>query len=437
MRRFGPLLFVLALIASVAHAQPEPAPSASPPAATASTSSPAAPSAIPSASAVPAAEGDGGATGDGGSGGAGGADGGTDATGGSAPVPAAAPEPEPDQDEGDPTFTACEEYVPKGATRPTMEERFPATGISGYALKLEMVITHGAGETVMPEGFSLKEDDQFFPALRESHLALADFKGHAAPLILRPESKQGATATTTVQLYFVGLPPDPGRQPLTLPPVPISVARANGQVMTICTRPHVVVLEDPIANEPDPKVKPNPPPRPQREEWVLAKQGAQILLASLALGALLAFLFTRWRNRPREIPEPPRELPWIAAMRELEALRRSGLLDDEERLDELFDRVDHCTRRYLGERYGFDGLESTTEEIRSFLSRVRPPVTDADRVEKFLSDTDLVKYTEMQPRREDCADVLDRAEIIVAKTTPAYANDDPPAEAPGPKKGAA
>ena len=101
-------------------------------------------------------------------------------------------------------------------------------------------------------------------------------------------------------------------------------------------------------------------------------------------------------------------------------------LDDEERLDDLFDLVDHCTRRYLGERYGFDGLESTTEEIRSFLSRVRPPVVDGDRVDKFLSDTDLVKYTAMRPRREDCADVLDRAEIIVAKTTPAYANDTKP-----------
>lgn len=425
MRRFAAWLLVLVLVASVAHGQPtEPSATVTAPAA--------APSAVPSASAIPAVEGAGGKNEGGGKaeGGAGGTGGGK-AEGGAAPK-AAAPEPEPNNDdEGDPTFTACEEYIPKGATRPMMEERFPATGISGHALKLELVITHGAGETVMPEGFSLKEDDHFFPALRESHLALADFKGHAAPVISRPENKQGATATTTVQLYFVGLPPDPGRQPLTLPPVPISVARANGQVMTMCTRPHTVVLEDPIANEPDPKVKPNPPPRPQREEWVLAKQIAQIVLASLALGVLLAYLFTRWRNRPREIPEPPKELPWVAAMRELDALRESGMLDDEERLDELFDLVDHCTRRYLGERYGFDGLESTTEEIRSFLSRVRPPVVDGDRVDKFLSDTDLVKYTDMRPRREDCADVLDRAEIIVAKTTPAYANEAKPSATKG------
>ncbi|MEM1032404.1 MAG: hypothetical protein AAF928_00290 [Myxococcota bacterium] len=321
-----------------------------------------------------------------------------------------------------PRAPSCEEYLPKGATRPKVEERFPTNGTSGYGLRLELIITHGAGETVLPAGFSLKEDDMFFPALREAHFAVADFKGHAAPEIVRPQSKEGSTATTTVALYFVGLPPDPGRQPLVLPSVPISVSRANGQVMTLCTRPHTVVLEDPIANEPEPEVRPNPPPRPQREEWTMAKHVTQIALAAIALGLVLAFLISRWRARPRAVPEPPRELPWITAMRELAALRRSGMLDDESRFDELFDRVDHCTRRYLGDRYGFDGLESTTEEIRGFLSRVRPPVVDGDRIDRFLSDTDLVKYTDTSPRREDCADVLDRAELIVAKTIPAYAS---------------
>jgi len=410
-------LTLVVLVASVAQAQPAPSDSAS--AALTATPSSTADLPAPARSASLAAEG-GAPAHDGGHGGTGGQGGAAEGGAGSGAIPAGGAPPEPGVVE--PDFTACDEYIPKGATRPTMVERFPETGISGYALKLELVITHGAGEVVMPEGFSLKEDDNFFPALRESHLALADFKGDAAPVISRPESTEGSTATTTVQLYFVGLPPDPGRQPVTLPPVPISVARANGQMMTVCTRPHATLLEDPIANETEPKVKPNPPPRPQREDWGAARQVTQVIIASLALGVLLAYLFHLWRKRPRDVPEPPRELPWVAAMRELGTLRRSGMLDDEERLDELFDRVDHCTRRYLGERYGFDGLESTTEEIRGFLSRVRPPVVDGDRVEKFLSDTDLVKYTDMRPGREDCADVLDRAELIVAKTTPAYAS---------------
>ena len=101
---------------------------------------------------------------------------------------------------------------------------------------------------------------------------------------------------------------------------------------------------------------------------------SQVVVASLALGVLLAYLFSRWRNRPRVIPEPPKELPWVAAMRELDALRASGMLDDEERLDDLFDLVDHCTRRYLGERYGISRDEihrKYADYIQSYAVDVR------------------------------------------------------------------
>jgi DNA-binding response OmpR family regulator len=50
-----------------------------------------------------------------------------------------------------------------------------------------------------------------------------------------------------------------------------------------------ILVEDPIANELDPKVKPNPEPRPQREEWVLAKQVAAGLLIA-AVTALIKLL---------------------------------------------------------------------------------------------------------------------------------------------------
>ena len=78
--------------------------------------------------------------------------------------------------------------------------------------------------------------------------------------------------TTVVTVPFVALPPKPGRNVLQLPPVPVAVARASGEVVTVCTRLHTLLVEDPIANEVDPKVRPNPEPRPQREDWALARQ---------------------------------------------------------------------------------------------------------------------------------------------------------------------
>ena len=35
-----------------------------------------------------------------------------------------------------------------------------------------------------------------------------------------------------------------------------------------------------------------------------------------------------------------------------------------------------AVRKYLGGRYGFDGLETTTGEMTSILKRVEPPVVE-------------------------------------------------------------
>jgi hypothetical protein len=54
---------------------------------------------------------------------------------------------------------------------------------------------------------------------------------------------------------------------------------------------------------------------------------------------------------------------------------------------ELFDRVSDTVRKYLGARYGFeglgfDGLETTTAEMMTLLKRVRPgvPASTGERV---------------------------------------------------------
>jgi hypothetical protein len=227
---------------------------------------------------------------------------------------------------------------------------------------------------------------------------------------------------------FVPLPKDPGRSAMVLPPVPIALSRASGELVTVCTRPHEIVVEDPIANEIDPKVKPNPPPQPQREEWVLAKQVSIGVLAGAALALLLAWLIRGFLRRPKVVPAPPPKLPWIAALEELAAIRRSSLLA-EGRTGEFFDRVSDCVRHYLGARYGFDGLESTTDEMRALLKRVRPPVPVLPEIGGFLSDCDLVKFARVQPTEEDCLEALGRGETIVQRTTPPAAR---PSAAAGP-----
>jgi hypothetical protein len=324
----------------------------------------------------------------------------------------------PSLDGGAKVWSSCAEYLPKGATRPQLEAHLPTRGLSGYAAPLVVIVTHGPGETVMPGGFRVQRGSDAMRALEESGWVIPEPDGGAGPLIDRPKSTGSEkTVTTTLTLSFVPLPKEPGRHELILPPVPISVGRANGQVMTLCTEPQRIIVDDPIANELDPKVKGNPPPRPQREAWPLAKQATFGVLAAIALAILLAWLLRRVQQRPKIVPPKPKVLPWIAAMKELAEIRGSSLLADDKH-DEYFDRVSECTRRYLGDRYGFDGLESTSTEVRLMLKRVYPPLSNLDGIDRFLDNTDFIKYAEVSPSLGDCDDSIDRAEDIVRVTTP-------------------
>ena len=205
--------------------------------------------------------------------------------------------------------------------------------------------------------------------------------------------------------------------------MPITIARANGDLMTLCTARQRIVIEDPIANEVDPRVKPNPPTRSQREHWDLAQQLTVGLAIGLVLGVAAAFLYRWYRRRPVIVIAPPPRLPWLTALDELDAIRRSKLIV-EDRNAEYFDRVSNCVRKYLGARYGFDGLESTTDEMRALLKRVRPQVPGLKRIGAFLDDCDLVKFARAVPDGEACLDALSRGEDIVRTTIPVIAVSD-------------
>lgn len=320
-------------------------------------------------------------------------------------------------DAGQTTWASCVERVPDGATRPKVTELLNSRGLSGHKATLEITIVHGKGEIVMPGGFHVDRGSDAYKALDEAGFVLPDPDGGAGPVVTVEQVEGAPTATTKISLSFVPLPKEPGRHGMVLPPVPITIARASGETMTLCTMRHAIVVEDPIANELDPKVRANPAGRPQREEWVLAKQATIVLLTSAVLGAIFAFFFVRWMRRPKPEPYVAPILPWVAALAELEAIRTSNLLA-ESHTDEYFDRVSDCVRKYLGARYGFDGLESTTDEMERTLARVRPAVRGLDTINRFLEECDLVKFARVVPTENDCLASLERGITIVRNTTP-------------------
>lgn len=330
------------------------------------------------------------------------------------PTPGAAPAPAASAEPGE--SATCKETFPPGSERPKVTESFPDRGKSGYALVLDVIIEHGKGETVLPSGAFSQGTGEESRALEAAGFYLPSGKGQSAPKL---ETKvEGERARSHLTIPVVALPKKPGRVVQTLPPLPIAMARASGEVRTLCTAPHAVALEDPIANTPDAKPKANPKPLRQLEEWTAAKHAALGALGALALGALLVWLYSIWKRRPKPVPAPPPPRPpWDIALEELFDVRIAQLVE-QGRFAEHFDRVSDAVRRYLGARYGFDGLETTTREAMNALRKVSPRILVLADVDAFLENADLVKFAKLTPTETECHAALGRAEEIVRRTMP-------------------
>lgn len=315
----------------------------------------------------------------------------------------------------------CVQSLAKGASRPVISEELPHRGTSGWIATLKLTIRHGRGEHVLPSGFDLQRGGEAEKELRAAGFAFPEQDGGtgATRLTVLAEDKDHPEIVTTVlEIPVVLLPEKPGRSMLSLPPLPVAIARANGDLSTVCTHVHGIVVDDPISDTPDPAPRLNPPARVQREEWKEAKIAAGVVASALVLGVLFGLLFRRWKNRPRPVPPPPPPRPaWEVALERLHEVRHAGLLGLE-RQREFCDRVSDALREYVGATLGFDGLERTTDEITEELRRSAMIDSEKTRVLDVLRECDLVKFAKFVPEVSACTSMLDAAEAHVRRTMP-------------------
>jgi len=203
-------------------------------------------------------------------------------------------------------------------------------------------------------------------------------------------------------------------------PVRVRLVEEDGTIGFAETGTVVVEVGSVLGNEPNAEPKPaTEPVRVMEEDYTLAWIGGGLL--AVLLVALLAFLAARWwmRRERKAPPPPPPRPPWETALEKLERLRavmkdRIAAGDVMSWADELSDVV----REYLGHRYDFEGLESTTDEVLSRLRRIRPVGIGVEEVAALLGDTDLVKFAKATPGEEQCDELLAAAYRIVRATTP-------------------
>lgn len=211
-----------------------------------------------------------------------------------------------------------------------------------------------------------------------------------------------------------------------LGPIQVRVTSANGELLELVSNTSSIEIHSLLANEPDPQLQ--PPSQPllveQDDYRLLIALGA---LFALALGALLAWLFMRWwqkRDRPEPAPPPPPP-PWetaFAELRQLEIDRVNAIA--EGRTESWVDAVSDSIRAYLGHRYGFHGLESTTDEIAAELGRATSLSVAPEEVIGFLGQCDLVKFARASLADEASQSLIEEALALVDQTRPVTARDE-------------
>jgi hypothetical protein len=208
---------------------------------------------------------------------------------------------------------------------------------------------------------------------------------------------------------------------LVIPAQELTVVDTEGRLARIVAEESQVAIRSLIANEPEPELKPDTGPgEPVLEDdytllWILGALAAALLV-------MLLTLLARWllaRRHPHREPLPPPRPPEEIALEKLEALERSTLLA-EGLHKEFHVLLSEALREYLGGRYGFYALESSTEEILAELSEGRLPRGAAlfTRIRGLLNETDLVKFAKAVPVPEESRELLDQTVAIVHATTP-------------------
>jgi len=308
---------------------------------------------------------------------------------------------------------ACAEQIPAGASKPTMVEKLPPRAKAGDLVELEIVVRHAAGETA-----TLPSD---LPKLVSGEVRIGESfaKGELPKTAADPVDP--THATTVLKVPLVVLSTSLPRKSFTVPSMRIIVLRKGGSDLSVCTAEHAIDVDQPTANSPDPWPRPNPASLPQKTRDERAEAIATAVVVSVVAALALAALAWWWTRRPKEVPPPPPPVPsWKLAIESIGRARRefaAGTIGTKL----YYDRISDAVRSHLGDTYGFDGLESTTDEILGRLRRMPSPSFPLADVERLFEDCDLVKFAGYSPPTEDADPIASLAESVVRATTHALA----------------
>jgi hypothetical protein len=191
----------------------------------------------------------------------------------------------------------------------------------------------------------------------------------------------------------------------------------SGEVLSTRTQPIEIKISSLIANEPEPALKDNAQPvRVLQQDLLLVYIAGGLAAAGLG-GLATVVVRRRLRARASYRPAPPPRPAHELALERLDRLGADGFTEEGDHRPFYF-AVSEVIREYLGARFGFDGLEMTTEELVDELRRRAPRELVLGEVEGWLTGGDLVKFAKISPTATEARGALEMAIRIVESTRP-------------------
>ncbi|PTL78425.1 hypothetical protein [Vitiosangium sp. GDMCC 1.1324] len=309
-----------------------------------------------------------------------------------APAPAAAPAVAP-------ALAKLPEVEPSGFQASVQPERVTV----GEPFIYELVITHPSEQRYE---LALPSDLGDFELLSQSRL---------------PPQVGKEPAVTTFRLkmsaFNLGM--------LTLPDVPFLVSTPEGPKRFVAPGRTLEVgstLPDDAQAKGEDLRDIQPPTEVAIRSWMLL-WGLLGLLAAVLVGVVAYRLIQKYRNRPKAVVEPLKPLD-VRTRQALDVLMSENL-PSQGKVKDFYFRLSEIVRGYLGERYDFDALECTSSELMTKLRRKNPPGLPEDKLMRFISESDLVKYARAESSPEMCSESLTFGYELLEKTWP----PPPPPEA--------
>lgn len=237
----------------------------------------------------------------------------------------------------------------------------------------------------------------------------------------RTDGETGSTTTFTLRFALFELDARP------LGPLAFDVTSPSGTEQRTVEGPTITgvgSLDPNAASEgADPKdLKPpvDVPVRSWRLVWLIS--GA---LLGLVLLALLARYL--WQLR-RRLEKPAPLLPLTERTRQALRALQSEQLPQHGRSREFYFRLSEILRGHLGERYDFEALECTSEELLERVARLPAPELPRERLRDFVQESDLVKFAKMEVDPGACESALNFGFELVTRTVEAPSPQPPETE---------